>query len=57
MHAGQRQRDVWLPHGNAWVGLDGERYQGGQRITAAAGLETIPLFIREGSPLITVLVR
>ncbi len=29
MHAGQRQRDVWLPSGNAWVGLDGERYQGG----------------------------
>ncbi|WP_270504133.1 TIM-barrel domain-containing protein [Kluyvera ascorbata] len=57
MHAGQRQRDIWLPSGNAWVGLDGERYQGGQRITAAAGLETIPLFIREGSPLITVLVR
>ncbi|MFP5596213.1 TIM-barrel domain-containing protein [Kluyvera sp. 142486] len=57
MHAGQRQRDVWLPSGHAWVGLDGERYQGGQRITVAAGLETIPLFIREGSPLITVLVK
>ncbi|WP_333496318.1 glycoside hydrolase family 31 protein [Kluyvera sp. CHPC 1.251] len=57
MHAGQRQRDVWLPSGHAWVGLDGERYQGGQRITVAAGLETIPLFIREGSPLMTVLVK
>lgn len=57
MHAGQRQRDVWLPSGHAWVGLDGERYQGGQRLTVAAGLETIPLFIREGSPLITVLVK
>ncbi|MFU0923572.1 TIM-barrel domain-containing protein [Kluyvera sichuanensis] len=57
MHAGQRQRDVWLPSGHAWVGLDGERYQGGQRITVAAGIETIPLFIREGSPLITVLVK
>ncbi|MFU0886728.1 glycoside hydrolase family 31 protein [Kluyvera sichuanensis] len=57
MHAGQRQRDVWLPSGHAWVGLDGERYQGGQRLTVTAGLETIPLFIREGSPLITVLVK
>lgn len=57
MHAGQRQRDVWLPSGHAWVGLDGERYHGGQRITVAAGLETIPLFIREGSPLTTVLVK
>lgn len=57
MHAGQRQRDVWLPGGHAWVGLDGERYQGGQRITVAAGLETIPLFIREGSPLMTVLIK
>ena len=57
MHAGQREREVWLPGDHAWVGLDGERYQGGQRVTAAAGLETIPLFIREGSPLIAQLVK
>ena len=57
MQAGQRQREVWLPGGHCWVSLDGERYQGGQRVTVAAALETIPLFIREGSPLVTKLVR
>ncbi|WP_421550819.1 TIM-barrel domain-containing protein [Kluyvera intermedia] len=57
MQAGQRQREVWLPGGHCWVSLDGERYQGGQRVTVAAALETIPLFIREDSPLVTKLVR
>ena len=57
MQAGQRQREVWLPGGHCWVSLDGERYQGGQRVTVAATLETIPLFIREGSTLVTKLVR
>ncbi|MEZ2604335.1 glycoside hydrolase family 31 protein [Kluyvera intermedia] len=57
MQAGQRQREVWLPGEHCWVSLDGERYQGGQRVTVAATLETIPLFIREGSPLVTKLVR
>ncbi|WEJ85838.1 TIM-barrel domain-containing protein [Kluyvera intermedia] len=57
MQVGQRQREVWLPGGHCWVSLDGERYQGGQRVTVVAALETIPLFIREGSPLVTKLVR
>lgn len=57
MQAGQRQREVWLPGGHCWVSLDGERYQGGQRVTVVAALETIPLFIREGSTLFTKLVR
>ena len=57
MQAGQGQREVWLPGGHCWVSLDGERYQGGQRVTVVAALETIPLFIREGSTLVTKLVR
>jgi len=57
MQVGQRQREVWLPGGHCWVSLDGERYQGGQRVTVVAALETIPLFIREGSTLVTKLVR
>lgn len=57
MYAGQRQREVWLPGGHDWVNLQGERLRGGQRVMAAAGLETIPLFIREGSPLIPLLVK
>lgn len=57
MYAGQRQREVWLPGGHDWVNLQGERLRGGQRVMTAAGLETIPLFIREGSPLIPLLVK
>jgi alpha-D-xyloside xylohydrolase len=56
MHAGQRQRDVWLPAGNHWIALNGERYRGGERVTVDAALETIPVFIRDGSPLVKVLV-
>jgi alpha-D-xyloside xylohydrolase len=56
MHAGQRQRDVWLPAGQQWVALNGERYQGGERFQVDAALETIPVFIREGSPLVALLV-
>lgn len=57
MHAGQRQRDVWLPGTHGWVALNGERYQGQQQITVAAALETIPVFVRENSPLVALLVQ
>lgn len=56
MQAGQRERDVWLPTGNSWIALNGERYAGGEHIRVPAALETIPVFIREGSPLIQQLV-
>lgn len=54
IHAEQRQRDVWLPAGANWVALNGERYRGGESITVDAPLETIPVFIREGSQLVNV---
>jgi len=57
IHARQRQRDVWLPAGANWVALNGERYHGGERITVDAPLETIPVFIREGSQLVSVLTN
>ncbi len=57
MHAGQRQREVWLPAGQQWIALNGERYQGGERIRVEAALETIPVFVREGSPLVSLLVE
>lgn len=57
MQAGQRQRDVWLPGSHRWVDLQGEYYQGGQHISVAADLTTIPVFIHEDSPLISLLVN
>lgn len=46
-----------LPAGTQWVALNGERYQGGECITVDAPLETIPVFIRAGSALVTLLVN
>ncbi|WP_426771042.1 TIM-barrel domain-containing protein [Enterobacter cloacae complex sp. 379K3] len=56
MQAGQRERDVWLPPGNSWIALNGERYAGGEYIRVPAALDTIPVFVREGSPLVGDLV-
>ncbi len=45
-----RQRDVYLPSGTGWYDIyTGIYYKGGQRITADASLERIPVFVREGS--------
>lgn len=56
LHAGQRERQVWLPAGETWIALDGgETYQGGQFITADAPLSAIPVFIRGGSALVQTL--
>jgi alpha-D-xyloside xylohydrolase len=49
LHAGQRERKVWLPAGETWVALNGERYEGGRAITVAAPMSEIPVFVREGA--------
>ena len=43
-------RHVYLPAGTGWVNFwSGEKQAGGQRIIAAAPIETMPLFVRAGS--------
>jgi len=56
LHLGERQRSLYLPAGpagvrwvNAWTG---EVYAGGQTLSLPAPLEQIPVFFKEGSPLI-----
>lgn len=45
-------RTVYLPEGTDWFDFwTGERYRGGQRITAAAPLDRIPVFVRAGTIL------
>ncbi len=48
LYEGARSRDVYLPAGTAWTD---ERVDGGQRITADAPLERIPLYLRAGRQL------
>lgn len=45
-----KSRQVYLPEGCQWYDFwTGERYEGGQTITAPAPLEKIPLYIKSGS--------
>ena len=47
---GATNRAVYLPAGADWYNYwTGERLKGGQTITAAAPIDTIPLFVRAGS--------
>jgi alpha-D-xyloside xylohydrolase len=52
MEPGATQRPVYLPAGARWTDAwSGAAYDGGQTITAAAPLETIPLFLRGDAKL------
>jgi alpha-D-xyloside xylohydrolase len=47
LHAGERQREVYLPAGAAWREQEtGTKYEGGKAITIKAPLEYIPVFDR-----------
>lgn len=51
LHAG-KQAKVYLPEGDAWWDLNtGWRYEGGTTWTVQAGLDTLPIFGREGHML------
>lgn len=46
----QRERNVYLPSTAGWYDFyTGKYYDGGQTINAPAPLETVPLFVKEGS--------
>jgi alpha-D-xyloside xylohydrolase len=46
----QRSRDLYLPKGQGWYDLyTGKYHAGGQRITADAPYERMPLYVKEGS--------
>lgn len=49
---GATSRSLYLPAASAWYDFwSGEKLDGGRRITAAAPLDRIPLYIRSGSIL------
>ena len=44
------EREVYLPDGTAWFNAwTGEKYEGGQKVTVAAPMDTIPVFVKEGA--------
>jgi alpha-D-xyloside xylohydrolase len=46
---GARRRDVYLPGGAVWTDAwTGRRLKDGQTVVAAAPLERIPLYLRDG---------
>lgn len=48
LFSGESSRDVWLPEG-AWYDFDtGERFAGGRTVRISAGVEKLPLFVRDG---------
>ena len=53
LHLGERQRSLYLPAGVSWVNAwTGQVSVGGQSVSVPAPLEQIPVFFKEGSPLI-----
>ena len=53
LEEGARERDVDLPAGR-WIDFwTGERVTGGRELTAAAPLERIPVWVREGAIVVT----
>jgi len=52
LEAGAQSRKVYLPAGSTWTDAwTGEVYQGGQTIEAAAPIDIIPLFLKDGAKL------
>ncbi|MFT3789438.1 MAG: glycoside hydrolase family 31 protein [Tepidisphaeraceae bacterium] len=45
-----KTREVYLPSGSDWCDFwTGQRFTGGQAVTASASLDTLPIFVRAGS--------
>lgn len=50
--AGLTNRDVYLPTGHTWKDAkSGKTYEGGITVQVEAGLDTIPLFVKDGKDL------
>src|SRR5262249_60236614 len=47
--AGERHQEVLLPAGTWYDFETGERFEGGRRLRVFPGLDTLPLFARDGA--------
>jgi alpha-D-xyloside xylohydrolase len=56
MEARVRKRKVYLPAGARWTDVaTGETHDGGRTVTAAAPIDVIPLFVKEGAAVLALL--
>ena len=56
VHAGETSRRVWLPANEVWLDVNsGQYYQGGTHTTVPAPLSVLPLFVREGAEVKSIL--
>ena len=54
--AGATEREVYLPQGCCWIDtVSGKEFEGGQTILADAPKDTIPVFVRKGSPVLDMI--
>ncbi len=50
VYAHATKREVYLPKGSTWTyAKDGTVYEGGQKLTFEAEIDTLPVFLRDGS--------
>lgn len=57
LEEGARERSVYLPKGTDWIDANsGKLHQGGNRLQVPAALDTLPLFIKEGSGILEALL-
>ena len=58
LNAKQDNRAVWLPGGLKWVDAwTGEKHDGGQTIQVSTPIDKIPLFIKDGSEVVDILIN
>ncbi|WP_395345694.1 TIM-barrel domain-containing protein [Levilactobacillus parabrevis] len=56
LHADEQQRQIYLPAGEKWIDINTQKvYDGGQAITVATPVETIPVFTRASHPVKEIL--
>lgn len=56
VRAGETSRTVWLPENDNWIDVNSaEHYHGGQDVVVSAPLSVLPLFVREGAEVLSIL--
>lgn len=56
IHSGETSKEVYLPAGVKWIDVrDGKQYQGGNKVTVDAPIDSMPVFTRADKPVQSLL--